>query len=76
MSKPAAHSFQAARAKFLKALADYQTATRDKNVALQRVFAHTHSIYDGLNQVVSTAAPMITPGGAIANSRANRSERR
>jgi hypothetical protein len=68
MSKPATHSFQAARDKFIKALNDYQTATRDKNMALQRIFTETHSIRDGLSQVVSRAVPMVTPGGAMVNS--------
>lgn len=54
-------SFTEARDAFLKALSDYQTATRDMSVALQRVTGHTHAFYESLTDVVNTSGSMLAP---------------
>ena len=49
-------SFTKARDALVKAIADYQTATRDMNVALLRCAKHTGSIYDSLQTMVNASA--------------------
>lgn len=60
MKKPTP-TFSEARDAFLKALTDYQSATRDMSFALERMHGHTHRFYVSLNDVVQTSGSMITP---------------
>jgi thiosulfate reductase cytochrome b subunit len=60
MKKPT-HTFSQARDAFLKALTDYQSATRDMTFAIKRMNDHTHKLYVSLNDVVHTSGSMITP---------------
>ena len=54
-------SFSAARDAFVKALTDYQTATRDMSLALKRISDRTSSLYKSLEQVVNTSGSMLAP---------------
>ncbi|HEX5801745.1 MAG TPA: hypothetical protein VFY24_01875 [Azospira sp.] len=54
-------TFSEARDAFVKALTDYQTATRDMSLALQRVAERNSSLYQSLQTVVNTSGSMITP---------------
>jgi hypothetical protein len=60
MDKPNC-SFGKARDAFLKALTDYQTATRDMSLALERISNQTGNFYELLSTVVHTSGSMITP---------------
>lgn len=51
-------SFTKARDALIKAIADYQAATRDMNVALLRCAKHTGSIYDSLQTMVNASGTM------------------
>lgn len=48
-------SFSKAREALFKALADYQTATRDMNLALLRCTKHTASVYSSLQTMVDAS---------------------
>ncbi|MBI2307448.1 MAG: hypothetical protein HYU78_09105 [Rhodocyclales bacterium] len=63
MATPKAPSitFSEARDAFVKALTDYQTATRDMSLALQRISDRTSSFYQSLQTVVNTTGSMIVP---------------
>ena len=60
MSKPTCSVNQAAHA-FLKALYDYQIATRDMNVSLQRLYGHLYDFGQPLKHIVVTTSAAITP---------------
>ena len=71
MSKPA-YSVNEAAHVFLKALYDYQCATRDMNVSLQRLYGHLYDFGEPLKHIVRTSAAAITPRREITPRRANR----
>ena len=54
MSKPA-FSFHESRDAFIKALHDYQEATLEMNLALQRMTRHTHALYTPLKSIVRSS---------------------
>ncbi|MFC5302829.1 hypothetical protein [Azospira restricta] len=54
-------SFSEARDAFVKALTDYQTATRDMSLALQRISERSTSFYQSLQTVVNTSGSLIAP---------------
>ena len=60
MSKSAYSVNEAAHA-FLKALHDYQSATRDMNVSLQRLYGHLYDFGQPLKHIVVTTGSAITP---------------
>lgn len=60
MKKPA-YTFSEARDAFLKALTDYQTATRNKTSALERVSRHTHKFYVSFNDIAQISGAMTKP---------------
>ena len=60
MSK-AAYSVNEAAHAFLKALYDYQCATRDMNVSLQRLYGHLYDFGEPLKHIVVTTGSAITP---------------
>ena len=60
MSKSAYSVNEAAHA-FLKALHDYQSATRDMNVSLQRLYGHLYDFGKPLKHIVVTTGSAITP---------------
>jgi hypothetical protein len=62
MTKPAC-SFSQARDALVKALTDYQTATRDMSLALERVSAKTGAVYESLSTVIHTSGAMIARRG-------------
>ena len=59
MSKPAYSVNETAHA-FLKALYDYQTATRDMNVSLQRLYGQLYDFGKPLKHIVQTTGSAIT----------------
>lgn len=52
-------SFSEARQTFIKALVDYQIATRNMNLALQRISDRTASCYQSLQTMVNASGSMI-----------------
>ena len=60
MSRPA-HSVNEAAHAFLKALYDYQCATRDMNQSLQRLYSHLYDFGQPLKHIVVTTGAAITP---------------
>ena len=60
MSRSAYSVNEAAHA-FLKALHDYQSATRDMNVSLQRLYDHLYDFSEPLKHIVVTTGAAITP---------------
>lgn len=46
---------------FLKALTDYQMATRDMNLALVRISDRTRDVYGSLNRIVTATKPATSP---------------
>ena len=60
MSKTA-YTFAEARDAFMKALTDYQTATRDLSLALSRVSTGNIELYRSLHDVVDRSGTMIAP---------------
>jgi len=52
--------FTEARNAFVKALADYQTATRDMHLALNRFSGQTARFFDTLQGVVNTSGSLLT----------------
>jgi len=61
MSDRPARSYTEARNAFVKALADYQTATRDMNIALHRVSGVTANFFKSLQSVVTTSGSLLAP---------------
>ena len=59
MSKPAYSVNQAAH-EFLKALGDYQTATLNMNLSLQRLYSHLYDFSKPLKHIVVTTGSAIT----------------
>ena len=59
MSKPAYSVNEAAHA-FLKALYDYQSATRDMNVSLHRLYGQLYDFGKPLKHIVQTTGSAIT----------------
>ncbi|HNJ75881.1 MAG TPA: hypothetical protein PLE72_03880 [Azospira sp.] len=53
-------TFSEARDAFLKALTDYQTATRDMSLALSRISSCNTTLYQSLYDVVDRSGSMIT----------------
>lgn len=53
-------TFSEARDAFLKALTDYQTATRDMSLALSRISSSNTTLYQSLYDVVDRSGSMIT----------------
>lgn len=64
MSKPACSVNQAAHA-FLKALYDYQIATRDMNVSLQRLSGLLYDFSGPLKHIVHTSGSAIAPSSRL-----------
>lgn len=54
-------SFAEARDAFVKALTDYQTATRDLSLALSRVSAENIHLHRSLRTVLDRSGSMIAP---------------
>ena len=55
------YTFAEARDAFMKALTDYQTATRDLSVALSRISSSNVKLYRSLHDVIDRSGSMITP---------------
>ena len=64
MSKPAYSVNQAAHA-FLKALYDYQIATRDMNASLQRLSGLLYDFSKPLKHIVQTTGSATTPASRL-----------
>ena len=60
MSTPTV-TFSDARNAFVKALTDYQTATRDLSVALSKVSNNNVSLCQSLGSIVNRTGPLLTP---------------
>jgi hypothetical protein len=56
-------SFQQAQERLVNALHDYQVATLEMSLAMQRLSGHTQAFYTPLKKVLVTSGAMITPRG-------------
>ena len=54
-------SFQQAQEQLVNALHEYQAATLEMSLAMQRLTGHTQAFYQPLKKVLFTSGSMITP---------------
>ncbi len=59
MSAQKKASFGKARQSLVKALAEYQTATRDMNHAILRCVRHTHAVCGSMQSMVNASGTLL-----------------